>query len=161
MRFLNLLFILSLALTGCYGRIVVSKGENPISITVSNKENRQHPYFKNNTIDWYTDKDFSESLKSKKKILIEAGRKECGNCRVFVERVVPQLEKELAGYVGVACEIDAPNADIAKIISKYAGEATTLPIIILLDEDGKYLRYIYGSEATSVEKVKKFINGNL
>jgi hypothetical protein len=102
-----------------------------------------HPYFNDRgALSWSTSlEDAQEAArKSGKLILVEFGRKACGNCRAFVERVVPDArirERLGAIAVGFAAECDPPGRrpDVAALLSEHIPNAKTLPWVGLVTAD--------------------------
>ncbi len=58
---------------------------------------------------------------------------------------MPQYKDKLSDYIGVASDADSPNDKILGLIKEYASDATTLPIVMLLDKSGKCVGALYGS----------------
>jgi hypothetical protein len=102
-----------------------------------------HPYFDDRgALAWNTTLAGAQEAARRegKLILIEFGRLKCGNCRSFVERVVPdaRVRERLARIaVGLAAECDPPgrDEDVARLLFEHIPDAKTLPFVGLVTAD--------------------------
>lgn len=106
-----------------------------------------HPYFNDRgALPWSASLEDAQAAAraSGKLILIEFGREKCGNCRAFVERVVPdaRVKDRLAAIaVGFAAECDPPGRrrDVADLLFEHIPNAKTLPFVAFVTPDLEWI----------------------
>jgi hypothetical protein len=105
-----------------------------VLVSVSSRaEAGPHPLFDDQgTLDWYTSLDAARAAAEAqgKLIFIEAGRRECGNCRTLVAQVLPSRSVRArigAVAVGLADDIDASDPRVEAIFAQGLGQANMLP----------------------------------
>lgn len=98
-----------------------------------------HPYFQDQgTLSWCTclDKARSAAQSSQRLIFVEYGRRECRNCRILVERILPNVKDRIgAACVGLAADCDEPDPRIEAIFRKAMPDASMLPFVGILTPD--------------------------
>lgn len=148
---------LNFALVGCYARIGPVRA--PL-VLVAQESKHPHPYFNDKeTLDWYKDNEWDKMLAQQKMVLVVLSRKECGNCKTFIETIIPQYQKALLKWSGLAANIDDSDTKANALREKYVREATLLPIVMVLNEKGEYLRNLWGSDVMNTQKMDKLIYG--
>lgn len=159
MKRLFLVLLLMLGFSACRTSLNLADVVPDEILLVADKESPgKHPYFDDKgTLKWYNDDTYDDALKSGKKIVLEIGRKKCGLCQKFVEKILPKFKSQLSNYVGVVSNVDDMNAKIKALVIKHMRHATLLPVVIVLDEKGKYVGGLYGeiSEADFKKLLKK------
>lgn len=119
----------------------------------------KHPFFNDKgTLKWYRDANFDKALKSGKHLILEVGRKQCGLCQKFVEEVLPLYKKRLTKYAGVESNVDKMHSTIRATVLKYMKHATLLPVIIVINNKGKYVGGIYGDIRKQRNKFKALLD---
>jgi hypothetical protein len=114
-----------------------------LSTTALAAPNHPHPYFDDKgTLDWKESLDDAqrEARALSKVILIEYGRKACGNCRVLVAKLLPQPQvatRFASTCVGLAAECDPPKADprVEALFARHLPNANMLPFVALVTPD--------------------------
>jgi len=117
-----------------------------------------HPYFNDRgALAWSTKlADAQEAARRDGKlILIEFGRQKCGNCRSFVERVVPdpRIRPRLSAIaVGLAAECDPPGRDseVANLLGTYLTNAKTLPFVGIVTADLEWIAGYSGQKSAGL-----------
>lgn len=148
MKNLIIISLILLSLTGCRVRIYGSVLDKPEPIVMAEEKTPgQHPHFNDqNTLYWYDESKFDDALKTGKFIIVDAGRKSCKSCRIFIEKTLPKFKDRLKdNFVGVVSNIDEPAKRIADLIKENMSDARTLPFVMLLDKNGKWLGGVWGN----------------
>lgn len=152
----TILIGLNFVLTGCYARIGPARA--PLILTAESKH--PHPYFDDKeTLSWFKDNEWNKMLEQQKMVLVVLSRKECGMCKTFVETIIPQYQKALLKWLGSAADIDNPDTKANELREKYVKDAKLLPIVMVLNEKGEFLRSLWGTDISDTEKVDKLIYG--
>jgi thioredoxin-related protein len=105
----------------------------------------EHPDFDDQgAVSWFTDfaAALAEAQSSGKRLFIESGREACGNCRILVERVIPQPEVRdylNAHFVCLADDCDAMAPEVMKLGLAVMPQARTLPFVLFADAQGNPL----------------------
>jgi len=92
-----------------------------------------HPYFDDQgTLTWYTtlDEAVAAARASGRTIFVEFGRKECGNCRIVVQKILPCTAiraRISATCVGLAADCDEPDPRVEALFKVGLPDANTLP----------------------------------
>lgn len=106
-----------------------------------------HPYFQDQgALSWCTclDRAVSSARASDRLIFVEYGRRECRNCRILVERILPNMKDRLgAACVGLAADCDQPDPRVEAIFRQAMPSASMLPFVGILTPD---LRWVTGWE---------------
>jgi hypothetical protein len=104
-----------------------------------------HPYFQDRgALSWCTclDKARAAAQASQRLIFVEYGRRECRNCRILVERILPNVKDRLsAACVGLAADCDEPDPRVEAIFRAAMPDASMLPFVGVLTPD---LRWVTG-----------------
>src|SRR5438128_3205786 len=103
-----------------------------------------HPHFDDKGLKWTTKlaDALAEAKRDKKHVLIEYGRKACGNCKMLVENVMPnpqvraELEKK---FVLLATDCDNPEEAVRKIGAHHMANARSLPFVMYLNSNGDFV----------------------
>ncbi|MFO0931936.1 MAG: hypothetical protein U1E39_04420 [Planctomycetota bacterium] len=102
-----------------------------------------HPYFQDQgALSWCTclDKARSAAQSSQRLIFVEYGRRECRNCRILVERILPNVKDRLAAAcVGLAADCDEPDPRVEAIFRASMPAASMLPFVGILTPDLKWV----------------------
>lgn len=102
-----------------------------------------HPYFQDQgALSWCTclDKARTAAQSSQRLIFVEYGRRECRNCRILVERILPNVKDRLsAACVGLAADCDEPDPRIEAIFRASMPNASMLPFVAILTPDLKWV----------------------
>ena len=102
-----------------------------------------HPYFQDQgALSWCTclDKARTAASSSQRLIFVEYGRRECRNCRILVERILPNVKDRLsAACVGLAADCDEPDPRIEAIFRASMPNASMLPFVGILTPDLKWV----------------------
>jgi len=107
-----------------------------------------HPHFDDKGLNWHTKlaDALADAKKNGKHVLIEYGRKACSNCRTLVSNLLPspQVRPEIdEHFVLLATDCDQPEADVRSLGAKHMSHARSLPFVMYLDAEGKF---IFGTE---------------
>ncbi|MCB9897688.1 MAG: thioredoxin family protein [Planctomycetes bacterium] len=111
----------------------------------------RHPHFDDKgTLDWHTSyRDALAAARSEgKRVFIEMGREQCGNCRTLVSAIVPQpapsrMLKE--HFVALASDADDPEPEIIELVSEHLADGMMLPFVLFVDADGRFLGGSHGA----------------
>lgn len=107
-------------------------------------ERRPHPHFDDRgTLQWYT--RWSDALaaakRDGKRIFVEMGREQCGQCRALVTSVVPRpdvapiLQRH---FVALAADADETEDEVLALAQNLE-DAYMLPFVMFADESGAFL----------------------
>jgi thioredoxin-related protein len=105
----------------------------------------EHPDFDDQgAVSWFTDFQaaLAEAQRTGKRLFVESGREACGNCRVLVEKVIPQPEVRdylNEHFVCLADDCDAMAPEVMKLGMAVMPQARTLPFVLFADGSGKPL----------------------
>jgi hypothetical protein len=154
-KLLSVLMLL-LPIFGCRSSPDKPIEDNSVPPVINLQVKSSHPDFNDNgTLNWH--RDIASGIKSGAKyILVDIGRLRCGNCKTFIEKVIPANKDVLLanGVTGVAIDADSTSSDIAYII-KNMPNVDLLPIVALLDNKGVFLGGLSGSITN--EKFNNFL----
>src|SRR5262249_8501268 len=86
---------------------------------------------------------------------IEFGRQKCGNCRAFVEKVVPdpRIRARLGAVaVGLAAEADPPSRDpqVENLLGEHLVNAKTLPFVGIVTADLEWIAGYSGNRSAGL-----------
>jgi len=102
-----------------------------------------HPYFQDQgALSWCTclDKARAAAQASQRLIFVEYGRRECRNCRILVERILPNLKAGLgAACVGLAADCDEPDPRIEALFRRAMPDASMLPFVAIVTPDLQFV----------------------
>ena len=110
-----------------------------------------HPYFDDKgTLAWHCDLPSAQAAAraSGRLVFIEYGRRACGNCRVLVQRVMPQpcVKARLSSVcVGLAADCDEPDPVVTAVFHKAMPDASLLPFVAVVTPDLEYVTGWSGS----------------
>ncbi|GAC1393874.1 MAG: hypothetical protein NVSMB47_01940 [Polyangiales bacterium] len=107
-----------------------------------------HPHFDDRGLRWHTRyaDALAEAKRDQKHVLVEYGRKACGNCKSLVEAVLPAIKDEVEEhFVLLATDCDAPEEPVRAIGARHMSKATALPFVLYLDSDGNFLYGTHGA----------------
>lgn len=124
--------------------------------------NRAHPHFDDRgTLDWHTrwSDALAQARREKKRVFVELGREQCGQCRALVQSVVPRPDvAPLLQQHFVALAADADDTEVeVEDLAMGLEDATMLPFVLFADADGKFVDGLSGyvSPATFVATLKR------
>jgi hypothetical protein len=111
----------------------------------------RHPFFDDGgTLSWTT--DTAEAMRRAradgKVVFIEYGRRECTNCRVLVQRMLPTSMCKArmgAAAVGLAADCDEPDASVEALFQRALPRATCLPFAAFVTPDLQWISGWAGS----------------
>ena len=142
------LLLLLLAVVGCTNTIIAKDGIygdtdiTELSNPVSDNKNVAHPYFDDKgTLNWFRQDKLKEALATGKRVVMEVGRRQCSLCQFFVEDTLPKFG--MKDYVGVEVDVDRMLPDIKKLVMNMK-HAYILPIIMIIDKNGKFVDGLFG-----------------
>ena len=140
------LLTMVLALAGCQNSLTRTNNEHTTyEEMLKDSKPGKHAYFNDKgTLQWYNDKTFGSALKSGKPLILELGREQCGLCKKFVEQVLPKFKNKVKGFAGVESNVDNMTPAINALVRKHMRHATLLPVIMILDKNGKFVGGLYG-----------------
>lgn len=129
-------------------------------------ERRSHPHFDDRgTLDWHTrwSQALEQARREKKLVLVEFGREACGQCRSFVQAVVPRpdvaplLQQHV---VALASDCDDPEDEVLALAERLE-DAQMLPFVLFADERGQFLDGSSGavSPATFTKTLQRLTAG--
>jgi thioredoxin-related protein len=104
-----------------------------------------HPHFDDHgAVRWHLDyaKAVAEARATGKRILIESGRTACAGCRALVEEIIPRPEiRDLLNvhFICMADDCDRMDAAVRALALSHLPRARTLPFILLVDANGRWL----------------------
>ena len=104
-----------------------------------------HPYFDDQgTLTWYTtlDEAVAAARASGRTIFVEFGRKECRNCRIVVQKILPCAAiraRISATCVGLAADCDEPDPRVEALFKVGLPDANTLPFCGFATSDLKWI----------------------
>ena len=104
-----------------------------------------HPYFNDRgTLTWY--RSFEEARAAARAegrlLFIEFGRRECRNCRVIVETILPATgirERMASLCVGFAAECDSPDPRVEALFARHLPGANALPFVAFTTPDLEWI----------------------
>ena len=105
---------------------------------------RPHPHFDDRgALAWHTRwRDALAQARAEKKVLmVEFGRELCGQCRSFVQTVVPRPEVAALlqeRFVALAADADDTEDEVFELAS-HLPDATMLPFVMFADAEGRFL----------------------
>jgi len=113
-------------------------------------ERRHHPHFDDRgTLSWHTryDDALAQAKRENKKLFIDMGREQCGQCRTLVQAIVPRPDvAPLLQEHFVALSADADETEDAVLKHAYELEdAYMLPFVMFVDGDGKFIEGMSGA----------------
>lgn len=103
-----------------------------------------HPHFDDRgTLSWQTrwQDALATAKRERKRIFIELGREQCGQCRTLVQSVVPRpdvgpvLQKH---FVALAADADDSEDEVIELAQNLE-DAYMLPFVIFADADGNFI----------------------
>jgi hypothetical protein len=106
-----------------------------------------HPYFDDQgTLSWSTSLDaaVASARAADKLVFIEYGRRECRNCKLLVQTILPACgvrERASAACVGLAADCDEPDPRVEAIFRTGLPCGRTLPFVGIVTSD---LRWVTG-----------------
>ncbi|HKX46632.1 MAG TPA: thioredoxin family protein, partial [Planctomycetota bacterium] len=103
-----------------------------------------HPHFDDRgAVVWQT--RYEDALRAAraegKRLFVEFGREQCGQCRALVQSVVPRPEIAAlltAHFVCLASDCDDPEPEVEALATALE-DATMLPFVLFADADGRFL----------------------
>ncbi|MCC7138963.1 MAG: hypothetical protein IT460_11120 [Planctomycetes bacterium] len=107
----------------------------------------RHPFFDDQgTLAWSTTLDgaVASARASGRLVFIEYGRRECRNCKILVQKILPALgvrERASAACVGLAADCDEPDPRVQAIFQAAMPDASLLPFVAIVTPD---LRWVTG-----------------
>src|SRR5262245_43914638 len=101
----------------------------------------RHPYFNDQgTLVWYERfEDAKRAARAEGKVIfVEYGRLHCGQCRLLVQNVLPQVRDRISRIaVGLAADCDAPEPAVDAILRRNLPDAQMLPFAAFLTAEGR------------------------
>ncbi|MBK7398295.1 MAG: thioredoxin family protein [Myxococcales bacterium] len=120
-----------------------------------------HPHFDDKGLHWHhkLDEALAVAQKEGKHVLVEYGRKACGNCKILVEALLPAVKAEVdAAFVLLATDCDAPEPAVRAIGGQHMSHARALPFVLYLRSDGAFVHGTQGAR-TKDQLLHDFIHG--
>src|SRR5262245_510113 len=129
----------------------------PIARASAGPAGGAHPFFDDSgTLAWTEDLATAQAQAraSGKLIFIESGRRECHNCRVLVQRVLPSacLKARMGALcVGLASDCDRPDPRVTALFDRNLPGASVLPFVGFVTSDLQWVTgWAGGATADSV-----------